>query len=53
MNERAGGLCEANGPCRLQSADAFTTTGDSERARVYAEAETNFRQALLSAGIGN
>ena|SRR6266852_849069 len=35
-----------------QSADAFTTMGDSKRARVCAKAEANIRQALLSAGVG-
>jgi hypothetical protein len=34
-----------------QSADAFTTAGDSERARVCAEAEANVRHALRVAGI--
>ena len=34
-----------------QSADAFTTRGDSERARVCAEAEVAVRDALRTAGI--
>jgi hypothetical protein len=34
-----------------QSADAFTTAGDSERARVCAEAEANVRHALRVAGV--
>ena len=34
-----------------QSADAFTRAGDSERARVCAEADANVRHALRVAGI--
>jgi len=34
-----------------QSADAFTTRGDSERSRVCAEAEVAVRDALRMAGI--
>jgi hypothetical protein len=34
-----------------QSADAFMTAGDSERARVCAEAEANVRHALRVAGV--
>jgi hypothetical protein len=34
-----------------QSAEAFTMAGDSERARVCAEAEANVRYALRVAGI--
>jgi hypothetical protein len=34
-----------------RSADAFTTSGDSERARVYTEAEVNVRQALRVGGV--
>jgi hypothetical protein len=34
-----------------QSADAFTTAGDSERARVCAEAEANVGHALRVAAI--
>jgi hypothetical protein len=34
-----------------QSADAFTTEGDSERARLCAEAEANVRDALRAAGV--
>src|SRR5262245_33200535 len=34
-----------------RSADAFTAAGDSERARVCAEAEANVHQALREAGV--
>jgi hypothetical protein len=34
-----------------RSADAFTTSGDSERARVCMEAEVAVRQALRVAGV--
>ena len=36
-----------------QSADAFTRAGDSERARVCAEAEANVRHALREAGMSD
>ena len=36
-----------------QSADAFTRAGDSERARVCAEAEANVRNALQEAEISD
>jgi hypothetical protein len=34
-----------------RSADAFTTSGDSERARVCMEADMTIRQALRVAGV--
>ena len=34
-----------------QSADAFTTAGDSERARLCAEAEANISHALRVVGV--
>jgi hypothetical protein len=34
-----------------RSADAFTTSGDSEQARVCTEAEVNVRQALRVGGV--
>ncbi len=36
-----------------RSADAFTTRGDDDRARVSAEAEVNVRQALRVAGVSH